>query len=92
MLVTDIMAEDAKNNLFITKVIREAVQAAVKDAVESHPLSPDEVQWVRMAIQAEAERAELRKAIINKTLAGLVWIAIVAAGGWVADYVVSHWK
>jgi len=70
----------------------QLVQAAVKQAVEVHPLSSDEVHWVRMAIQAEAERAEVRKAIINKTLAGLVWIGIVAAGGWVADYFVSHWK
>lgn len=68
------------------------LKIAVAEAVESHPLSNDEVQWVRMAIKAEAERAELRKAIINKSLAGLVWIAIVAAGGWIADFVVSHWK
>lgn len=68
------------------------VKSAVSEAVEAHPLSPDEVHWVRMAIQAEAERAELRKAIINKTLTGLVWIAIVAAGGWLVDYVTAHWK
>jgi len=70
----------------------QLVKTAVSEAVEQHPLSPDEVHWVRMAIQAEAERAEVRKAIINKTLAGLVWIGIVAAGGWVADFVMSHWK
>ena len=70
----------------------QLVQTAVKAAVEQHPLSPDEVHWVRMAIQAEAERAELRKAIINKTLAGLVWIGIVAVGSWLVDYVVAHWK
>ena len=70
----------------------QLVQTAVKAAVEQHPLSPDEVHWVRMAIQAEAERAKLRKAIIEKSLAGLVWICIVAAGGWIADFVVSHWK
>ena len=68
------------------------LKTAVAEAVESHPLSPDEVHWVRMAIQAEAERAELRKAIINKTLAGLMWVGIVAAGGWFADYFMSHWK
>ena len=68
------------------------VKTAVSEAVESHPLSPDEVHWVRMAIQAEAERAEVRKAIINKTLAGLVWIGIVAVGGWCVDYFTSHWK
>jgi len=70
----------------------QLVKTAVNEAVEHHPLSSDEVHWVRMAIQAEAERAELRKAIINKTLAGLVWVGIVAAGSWLVDYVVAHWK
>ena len=68
------------------------VKNAVSEAVEAHPLSPDEVHWVRMAIQAEAERAEYRKAIIQKSLAGLVWIGIVAAGGWFTDFFMSHWK
>ena len=68
------------------------VKTAVNEAVEAHPLSPDEVHWVRMAIQAEAERAEWRKAIIQKALAGLVWICIVAAGGWLVDYFTAHWK
>jgi len=70
----------------------ELVKSAVSEAVEQHPLSPDEVHWVRMAIKAEADRAAFRKAIIDKTLAGLVWIAIVAIGGWCADYFMSHWK
>lgn len=68
------------------------LKRVVTEAVESHPLSDDEVQWVRMAIKAEADRAALRKAIIEKSLSGLVWICIVGAGGWIADYVVSHWK
>ena len=70
----------------------QLVKSAVSEAVEAHPLSPDEVHWVRMAIQAEAERSELRKAIINKTLAGLMWVAIVAVSGWFADFFMSHWK
>jgi hypothetical protein len=70
----------------------ELIKEAINQSIESHPLSSDEIQWVRLAIKAEAERAELRKAIIHKTLAGLVWIAIVAAGGWVLDYITSHWK
>lgn len=70
----------------------QLVKHAVSEAVESHPLSPDEVHWVRMAIQAEAERAELRKAIINKSLAGLTWVFLAALGGWLLDYVTAHWK
>jgi hypothetical protein len=70
----------------------QLVKQAVNEAVEQHPLSAEEVHWVRMAIEAQAERAKLRKAIIEKSLAGLVWICIVAAGGWVADFVVRHWK
>jgi hypothetical protein len=68
------------------------LKAAVTEAVEQHPLSPDEVQWVRMAIKAEAERAELRKAIIHKSLAGLVWMALAGAGTWAVSFFASHWK
>ena len=70
----------------------QLVKQAVNEAVEQHPLSPDEVHWVRMAIEAQAERAKLRKAIIEKSLAGLVWICIVAVGGWIADFFLRHWK
>ena len=70
----------------------QLIQGAVKDAVEAHPLSPDEVHWVRMAIQAEAERAELRKAIIHKSLAGLVWMALAGTGAWAVDFFARHWK
>ena len=72
--------------------LMQLVKIAVNEAVEAHPLSPDEVHWVRMAIQAEAERAELRKAIIQKSLAGLVWLGIVAAGGYLVDFFTAHWK
>ena len=68
------------------------VKQAVNEAVESRPLSPDEVQWVRMAIQADAERAELRKAIIQKSLAGLAWMALAGAGTWLVGFVTDHWK
>jgi len=82
------MALDESTKLELVQII----QLAVKDAVESHPLSPDEVHWVRMAIQAEAERAELRKAIIHKSLAGLVWMALAGTGAWAVDFFIRHWK
>jgi len=68
------------------------LKAAVTEAVEQHPLSPDEVQWVRMAIKAEAERASLRKAIIEKSLAGLAWMALAGIGTWAVSFVADHWK
>lgn len=92
MMVDDIIKADAKENLLITSVIREAVATAVKEAVSTHPLSPDEVHWVRMAIKAEAERAQLRNAIIHKSLSGLAWMALAGAGTWAVDFFVKHWK
>lgn len=74
------------------KELVELLKAAVNEAVEAHPLSNDEVQWVRMAIKAEADRAALRKAIIEKSLAGLVWLALVSGGGYLVDFFVRHWK
>ena len=74
---------------------RAELIADLKEALSQapmHQLTLEEAQWVRLAIQAEAERAELRKAIINKTLAGLVWIGIVAAGGYLVDFFTAHWK
>lgn len=67
-------------------------KTAVVEATESHPLSDEEVQWVRMAIKAEADRAALRKAIIEKSLAALVWTALVTGGGYLIDFFVRHWK
>jgi len=68
------------------------LKQVVQEAVESHPLSDDEIRWVRMAIQAEADRAALRKAIIEKSLAGLVWLALASGGGYLIDLFVKHWK
>ena len=67
------------------------LKEAVNEAVEAHPLSPEEIQWVRMAIKAEADRAALRKAIIEKTLAGLVWAGLCAIGLYFVDWFSAHW-
>ena len=40
-------------------------------------LTDDEQRWVRMAIEREAQSIALRKAIIEKTLTGLVWLLIL---------------
>lgn len=66
--------------------------ADVAAAIHSIPpiLSEDEQRWVRMAIQREAERAELRRAIIEKTLGGLAWSLIVALGYLVVNFFKNH--
>lgn len=68
------------------------LKTAISEAVETHPLSQEEIDWVRMAIKAEAERAALRKAIIEKSLAGLVWMALATGGGYMVDFFIRHWK
>lgn len=57
------------------------VVAALKDS--HHPasaLSDEEQLWVRLAIKKEAQSIALRRAIIEKSLSGLVWAGVVAVG------------
>lgn len=69
------------------------VAAAIASSANIPVLSQDELRWVRMAIQREAQSVELRKAIIEKSLGGLVWAAIVFLGYVLLDYLKSHgWK
>jgi hypothetical protein len=58
-----------ERNEFITELVLQ-----IKN-VDS--LTDDEQRWVRMAIESEAQSIALRKAIIEKTLAGLVWMGVV---------------
>jgi hypothetical protein len=50
-----------------------------------------EHKYLEEAIQAQLERKALRRAVIEKTLAGLVWAAVVFAGtmavGWFTAFV-----
>ena len=67
----------------ITQAIREADHAP-------KCLTEDEQRWVRLAIQVEAQRAELRQAIIEKSITSLVWSAIVGIGYMLLSYATSH--
>jgi hypothetical protein len=53
-------------------------------------LSPDEIQYVRLAIQKESQSIKLRQAVIEKTFTGLVWLVVVAVGtillGWMKQH------
>ena len=70
----------------------ELIREALSEILIVTPLSQEEIQWVRIAIKADAQRAQLRKAVIEKSLAGLVWSGLVATGVYAANYVQTHWK
>jgi len=53
-------------------------------------LTEDEHRWVKMAIQKEAQAIELRRAIIEKTLTGLVWFALVGLGSAIVSWATQH--
>lgn len=67
----------------------ELVKEAVSSSVAVHPLSAEEIHWVRLAIEAEAKRAQLRDAIIQKTLVGLAWFVVAAIAVVVWDAVAT---
>ena len=53
-------------------------------------LNPEEQQWVKNAIKAQNDMERLRKAIIEKTLAGLIWAAILGVGYLFVDFFRNH--
>lgn len=67
-----------------------AIAAAVRTRSADAGLSEDEQRWVRMAIQREAQSIELRKAIIEKSLTGLVWMGIVGVGSIFLSWATAH--
>lgn len=62
---------------------------------EFHPsqkpqLSEDELQWVKLAIEAEARKIRFRDAVIEKSMTGLVWSAIAGFGYILLDFFKNH--
>lgn len=68
----------------------DQIEAAVQRAMAAHVLTPEQRQWVELAIQREAQSIRLRQAVIEKTLAGLVWMSVVGVGMAVWEYVRAH--
>lgn len=56
------------------------VKEAVLDALKERPqMSEEEHEYLKIATKAAAQRYKLRQAVIEKTLAGLIWAGIAAA-------------
>ena len=53
-------------------------------------LDMEEQQWVKNAIKAQNDMERLRKAIIEKTLAGLIWAALLGLGYLIVDFFRNH--
>ena len=66
------------------------IAAAIRIRSTDAGLSEEEQRWVKLAIQAEAQRIEFRKNVIEKTLMSLIWAGVVGMGyiflGWATNH------
>lgn len=70
------------------ELVQELAQAL---ACATHPqLTDEELQWVRLAIAAEARKIKFRDAVIEKTITGLVWLAILGVGSILLEWAKAH--
>ena len=72
------------------QVLIQDIASAVAESLPHPVLTPDEHTWVKLAIKKEAQSINLRQAIIEKTLAGLVWMAILALGIMLKEWAGNH--
>lgn len=80
-------------DLRLTVLVRSVVADTVKEALSEKLPTEEERQWIRLAMQREARRERVHQAVVEKSLAGLLWAAIVGVGLLVADYAKNHgWK
>lgn len=61
----------------------ESITAALKESHLTPQLSEEELQWVRLAIAAEARKIKFRDAIIEKTVGSLILLAITGTIGFI---------
>jgi F0F1-type ATP synthase delta subunit len=73
----------------------ELIQATIRETMVQvaleHPLTVEEITWVRLAIKAEAKRDAFRQAVIDKTLTGLIVTMLSALGIYLLQYFNAHW-
>jgi hypothetical protein len=66
------------------------IAAAIRIRSTDAGLSEEEQRWVKLAIQAEAQRIEFRKKVIEKTLLSLIWAGMVGLGYIVLVWATNH--
>lgn len=71
--------ERRNQSVDLDELVQRTVTKTVQE-IQATCLNPNEQRWVRLAIEKEGRRAALARAIIEKSLAGLLWAAIAGAG------------
>jgi hypothetical protein len=66
------------------------IAAAIRIRSTDTGLSEEEQRWVRLAIQAEVQRIEFRKTVIEKTLLSLIWAGVVGLGYIILGWATNH--
>jgi hypothetical protein len=66
------------------------IAAAIRIRSTDTGLSEEEQRWVRLAIQAEVQRIEFRKTVIEKTLLSLIWAGMVGLGYIILGWATNH--
>lgn len=56
------------------------VTEAVEHALSNRALTPEQAEWVRLAVESAGKKAAFRNAVIEKTLSGLLILFIAAVG------------
>lgn len=74
----------------LVSVIQQAVREVVTEVEAQRCLSQEEQEWVRKAIEAESRKIKFRDAVIEKSLTGLVWAALIFIGAAIWSYLKQH--
>ncbi len=91
--ISDEEARQDARDLHISLLVRGAVNEAVTKAIEEYMPKPEEREFLALAVRRAARREQLQQAIIEKSLAGLVWAAILFLGVVFFEYISDHgWK
>jgi len=64
--------------------------ALMERQAPSEVLSDDEIRVLKLLIKKQEQSIELRKAIIEKTLIGLVWLVVLGLGTLIFDFAKNH--
>lgn len=66
------------------------IAAAIRIRNTDNSLTSEQVRWVELAIQKEAQSIEFRRAIIEKSLSVLIGTGLVALGSAIFYWFTSH--